>query len=320
MQPTGNLHIGNYLGAINQWVENQDLYDNYFCVVDLHAVTVAHKPAELKKNTLDSAALYLAAGIDPAKSKIFVQSHVRAHAELAWLLNCVTPINWLERMIQFKEKSASGALDGVSVGLFDYPVLMAADIPLYQTHLVPVGEDQRQHLELARDIARRFNDHFPGASADGSGDGARSHVFREPVALIDRRGGARVMSLADGRAKMSKSAPSDLSRVNLLDPPDLIALKVKRCKTDAQRGLEWDNPDRPESANLLRLYQAMTGRSQEEISREVARMLCCRLLGHFLSSFSSTPFLTTAFYFVVLTRCDCLCSWRASAGASSSRC
>lgn len=157
VQPTGTIHIGNYLGAIRQWVKMQDDYDNFFCVVDLHAVTVPHKPKELAESTYRTAALYLACGIDPTRSNVFVQSHVRAHAELTWLLNCMTPINWLEKMIQFKEKAIKQG-ESVAVGLFDYPVLMAADILLYQADLVPVGEDQRQHLELTRDIARRFHD------------------------------------------------------------------------------------------------------------------------------------------------------------------
>lgn len=263
VQPTGNLHIGNYLGAIDQWVKNQDIYDNYFCVVDLHAITMPQDPAVLKENTIKSAATYLAAGIDPAKSKVFIQSHVRAHTELTWLLNCVTPINWLERMIQYKEKAASGG-DNVGVGLFDYPVLMAADILLYQTDLVPVGEDQRQHLELTRDICRRFNDQFCKGKAKG--------VFKEPQALISKQN-ARVMSLTDGTSKMSKSNADDKSRINLLDPPDEIAKKIKRCKTDQVIGLEWDNVDRPEATNLLGLYQAMSGKSREEVDNEV-RSVC----------------------------------------------
>ena len=216
VQPTGALHIGNYLGAIDQWVQNQDRFDNYFCVVDLHAITAPHDPRQLKENSLKSAAIYLAAGIDPVKSKIFIQSHVRAHTELAWLLNCITPMNWLERMIQFKEKSTSQG-DSVGVGLFDYPVLMAADILLYQADLVPVGEDQRQHLELTRDICRRFNDMFCREAVQSGAAG----VFKEPQALIAKQG-ARVMSLQDGRSKMSKSAPNDLSRINLLDTPEEV--------------------------------------------------------------------------------------------------
>jgi len=206
--------------------------------------------------------MYLAAGIDPARSTIFVQSHVRAHAELAWLLNCITPMNWLERMIQFKEKAKKQG-ENVGMGLFDYPVLMAADILLYQADLVPVGEDQRQHLELTRDICRRFNDQFCKRG--------KRNTFREPTALIVKEG-ARVMSLQDGTSKMSKSAENDNSRINLLDPPDLIARKIKKCKTDLFEGLEWDNPDRPECTNLLNMYQAVTSKSREDILAEVGSM------------------------------------------------
>jgi len=261
VQPTGALHLGNYLGAIRQWVANQEAYDNYFCVVDLHAITVPHDPKKLRQETLQSAAMYLAAGIDPARSKIFVQSHVRAHTEMAWLLNCITPMNWLERMIQFKEKAKKQG-ENVGMGLFDYPVLMAADILLYQADLVPVGEDQRQHLELTRDICRRFNDQFCKR---------KRNTFREPTALIVKEG-ARVMSLQDGTSKMSKSAENDNSRINLLDPPDVIARKIKKCKTDLLEGLEWDNPDRPECTNLLNIYQAVTSKSREAILAECGSM------------------------------------------------
>ena len=261
VQPTGALHLGNYLGAIRQWVQNQDEYDNYFCVVDLHAITVPHDPKKLRAETIQSAAMYIASGIDPKRSKIFVQSHVRAHAELCWLLNCVTPMNWLERMIQFKEKAKKQG-ENVGVGLFGYPVLMAADILLYQADLVPVGEDQRQHLELTRDICRRFNDQFCKK---------RRNAFREPAALIVKEG-ARVMSLQDGTNKMSKSAENDNSRINLLDPPDVISRKIKKCKTDLFTGLEWDNPERPECTNLLNIYQAVTGLSREAILAEVSSM------------------------------------------------
>jgi tryptophanyl-tRNA synthetase len=261
VQPTGALHLGNYLGAIRQWVQNQDEYDNYFCVVDLHAITVPHDPKKLRAETIQSAAMYIASGIDPKRSKIFVQSHVRAHAELCWLLNCVTPMNWLERMIQFKEKAKKQG-ENVGVGLFGYPVLMAADILLYQADLVPVGEDQRQHLELTRDICRRFNDQFCKR---------RRNAFREPAALIVKEG-ARVMSLQDGTNKMSKSAENDNSRINLLDPPDVISRKIKKCKTDLFTGLEWDNPERPECTNLLNIYQAVTGQSREAILAEVSGM------------------------------------------------
>lgn len=189
IQPTGSLHLGNYLGALKQWVNNQDQYDNYFCVVDLHAITAPHDPNKLKRETIQAAAMYIAAGIDPNKSKIFIQSHVRAHTELTWLLNCITPMNWLERMVQYKEKALKQG-DSVGIGLFSYPVLMAADILLYQTDLVPVGQDQLQHLELSRDICRRFNDQF-------CKNNAKNHVFKEPVALVVKEG-ARIMSLLDG--------------------------------------------------------------------------------------------------------------------------
>ena len=258
VQPTGSLHLGNYLGAIRQWVANQEEYENFFCVVDLHAITVPHDPKKLREDSLSAAAMYLASGIDPAKSKVFIQSHVKAHAEMAWLLNCITPINWLERMIQYKEKAKKQG-ENVGVGLFDYPVLMAADILLYQTDLVPVGEDQRQHLELTRDIARRFNDQFCKR---------KRRVFRDPNAMIVKEG-ARVMSLQDGTNKMSKSAENDNSRINLLDKPDVIARKIKKCKTDQFEGLEWDNPERPECTNLLNIYQAVSGKSRDDILSEV---------------------------------------------------
>ena len=261
VQPTGSLHLGNYLGAIRQWVANQEEYENFFCVVDLHAITVPHDPKKLREDSLSAAAMYLASGIDPAKSKVFIQSHVKAHAEMAWLLNCITPINWLERMIQYKEKAKKQG-ENVGVGLFDYPVLMAADILLYQTDLVPVGEDQRQHLELTRDIARRFNDQFCKR---------KRRVFRDPNAMIVKEG-ARVMSLQDGTNKMSKSAENDNSRINLLDKPDIIARKIKKCKTDQFEGLEWDNPERPECTNLLNIYQAVSGKSREDILSEVQDM------------------------------------------------
>jgi len=258
VQPTGSLHLGNYLGAIRQWVANQDDYDNFFCVVDLHAITAPHVPKQLTLDTYRTAAIYLAAGLDPARSHIFVQSHVREHSELAWMLNCATPMGWLERMIQFKEKAAKGGAESASVGLFDYPVLMAADILLYQADLVPVGEDQRQHLELTRDIARRFNDQY----------GKKRRVFREPNALITKSN-ARVMSLQDGTSKMSKSDPNDLSRINLLDTPDEIRRKIKKCKTDSVKGVMYAD-DRPEANNLLGIYEAMTGMTREEVAAEAA--------------------------------------------------
>eukprot|EP01039_Chlorochromonas_danica_P004496 gene4497-4931_t len=265
VQPTGALHLGNYLGAIKQWVDFQHNYESFFCVVDLHAITVPQDPKKLRKETLQAAATYIAAGIDPKISKIFVQSHVTAHSELTWLLNCITPMNWLERMIQYKEKAIKQG-ENVGVGLLDYPVLMAADILLYQADLVPVGEDQRQHLELTRDVARRFHDMFCKNAK------VNELVFREPNAMIVKEG-ARIMSLLDGTNKMSKSAENDNSRINLLDTPDTIRKKVKRCKTDAFIGLEWDNPDRPEATNLLNILHAVRpGQSREEILAEVQNM------------------------------------------------
>jgi tryptophanyl-tRNA synthetase len=204
--------------------------------------------------------LTVSIGIDPEKSCIFIQSHVPAHAELTWLLNCTTPVNWLERMVQYKEKAIKQG-ENVSIGLFDYPVLMAADILLYQSELVPVGEDQRQHLELTRDIARRFNDRYCNKKQ-------KKKVFREPEALIVETG-ARIMSLQDGTSKMSKSADNDNSRVNLLDSEDVILKKIKRCKTDAQMNLEWGNDARPECANLLRMYQVVSGESEESVESQM---------------------------------------------------
>ena len=267
VQPTGALHLGNWLGAIRNWVDLQDSHDTYFCVVDLHAITVPHDPARLADDTLTTAALYLACGIDPERATVFVQSHVAAHSELAWLLNCVTPLNWLERMIQFKEKAIKQG-DQVSVGLLDYPVLMAADILLYDADLVPVGEDQKQHLELARDIAQqRINARF--APRDTNGEPIPVLKVPEPLIL---REGARVMSLTDGAAKMSKSDPNEGSRISLLDPPELITKKIKRAKTDPTMGLEFGNPERPEADNLLGLYALLSGKTRDQAARECGAM------------------------------------------------
>ncbi|WP_315790694.1 tryptophan--tRNA ligase [Fischerella sp. JS2] len=261
VQPTGNLHLGNYLGAIRNWVEGQSQYDNFLFIADLHAVTLPHNPVELAKNTYTLAALYLACGLDLTHSTIFVQSHVPAHTELTWLLNCITPLNWLTDMIQFKEKAVKQG-ENVGVGLLDYPVLMASDILLYEPDKVPVGEDQKQHLELTRDIVNRFNHLF--AKPDQS-------VLKLPEPLI-RKEGARVMSLTDGTKKMSKSDPSELSRINLLDSPDEIVKKIKKCKTDPTRGLEFDHPERPESNNLLTLYMLLSGKTKEEVAAECQDM------------------------------------------------
>ena len=262
VQPTGALHLGNWLGAIRNWVDLQQDHDTFFCVVDLHAITVPHDPDRLAQDTLSTAALYLACGLDPERSTVFVQSQVAAHSELCWLLNCVTPLNWLERMIQFKEKAVKQG-DNVSVGLLDYPVLMAADILLYDADLVPVGEDQKQHLELARDIAQqRVNARF------GEEESA---VLKVPRPLILKEG-ARVMSLTDGRSKMSKSDPNEGSRITLLDPPELITKKIKRAKTDPERGLEFNNPERPETDNLLGLYAILSGKGRDAVARECMEM------------------------------------------------
>ncbi|MBD2194521.1 MULTISPECIES: tryptophan--tRNA ligase [Calothrix] len=261
VQPTGNLHLGNYLGAIRNWVEAQSDYDNYLFVADLHAITVPHDPKELASNTYNLVALYLACGLDLNYSTIFVQSHVSAHSELTWLLNCITPLNWLQDMIQFKEKAVKQG-ENVGVGLLDYPVLMSADILLYQADFVPVGEDQKQHLELTRDIVNRFNHLF--AKPD-------QPVLKLPAPLI-RKEGARVMSLTDGTRKMSKSDPSELSRINLLDTPEQIANKIKRCKTDPIRGLTFDDPERPECNNLLTLYLLLSGKNKEDVAAECQDM------------------------------------------------
>ena len=296
VQPTGSLHLGNYFGAIQQWVQFQNTHcpiidsdaanstttvENYFCVVDLHAITSTQpqSPQELYRSSLMSVALYIAAGIDPQRSKIFIQSHVKAHTELAWLLQCMTPINWIERMIQYKEKAKKMQDNSVSTGLMTYPVLMAADILLYQATEVPVGEDQRQHLELTRDIVRRFHDIY--CTGNTFKKRMKSYnlptypVFTEPTAMIasTTAGTSRIMSLTDGTNKMSKSDSNDYSRINILDPPELIRDKIKRCKTDAEVGIEWDNPARPEATNLLNIYAAVQPhRSRDDIVNEVKEM------------------------------------------------
>ena len=262
VQPTGALHIGNWLGAIRNWVELQESHETFVCVVDLHALTVPHDPKILSENTLKTAALYVACGMNPEKCSIFVQSHITAHSELCWLLNCLTPLNWLERMIQFKEKSIKQG-DNVSIGLMNYPVLMAADILLYEADLVPVGEDQKQHLELARDIAQqRVNARF------GSKE---NKLLTVPEPLIIKEG-AKIMSLDEGRKKMSKSDPNENSRITLLDTPDLITKKIKRAKTDSIIGLEFDNVDRPEANNLLSIYSVLSGQGREAVAKECSSM------------------------------------------------
>ncbi|MEO0982245.1 MAG: tryptophan--tRNA ligase [Pseudomonadota bacterium] len=257
IQPTGALHLGNYLGALKKFVPLQDAHDCVFCVVDLHAITVDHDPATLAQQTREIAAAYLACGLDPAKSIIFAQSSVPAHSELTWYFNCVARMGWLERMTQFKDKTGKDA-ERFSVGLFDYPVLMAADILAYKATHVPVGEDQKQHLELSRDIADRFNREF-----DAPG------FFPLPEPLIEGPG-ARIMSLKDGSKKMSKSDPSDLSRINLIDDADTIVKKIKKAKTDPDPlpGDEAGLKDRPEVDNLVGIYAALADRSKASVLAE----------------------------------------------------
>lgn len=253
VQPTGNIHLGNYLGAIRNWVAAQAEYDNIFCVVDLHAITLPIDPQELHFTIRKLAALYLACGLDTRYCKLFVQSHVRQHAEMSWIMSCYTPVGWLNRMTQFKAKAGEN-MDSVGTGLFCYPVLMACDILLYQTNLVPVGDDQRQHIEFTRDLAQRFNSLY------------KQEVFTIPEAQI-REVGARIMSLDEPTSKMSKSDPNDNSRINLLDDPKTIKKKIGRATTDSLRLVTFD-PERPGITNLLSIYQLLTGQTEQEIEAE----------------------------------------------------
>src|SRR6266571_2306199 len=239
VQPTGSIHLGNYLGALRNWVALQKEYESFFCIVNLHAITVAQDPATLAAKTRELARIYLAVGIDPEVSTIFVQSDVAEHAELTWLLNCITRMSELERMTQFKDKARKQE-ENIGVGLFDYPVLMAADILLYQTDLVPVGEDQKQHLELTRDVAIRFNRDY-------------GESFRVPEPYIPRLG-ARIMSLSDPSKKMSKSDDDPAGCVMLLDDADSIQRKFKRAVTDSGSEIRFDEA-RPAITNLLTIYR-----------------------------------------------------------------
>ncbi len=252
IQPTGNLHIGNYLGAIKNWVAEQHKYDNVFCIVDLHALTVPQEPEELYQSIRQVAMLYLACGIELEHCAVFVQSHIPAHSELTWLLNCTTPMGWLERMTQFKDKSARQ--ETIGTGLFDYPVLMAADIILYDTHYVPVGEDQKQHVELTRDIVLRFNNLY-------------GETFVVPDVLIPKAG-ARVMGLDDPTSKMSKSSDKVGHSLRLLDPPNVLKKAIMRATTDSLNNISFDRENQPGVTNLLGIYQAITGDSDEAIIRE----------------------------------------------------
>jgi len=258
VQPTGNLHLGNYLGAIRNFVPLQDEYDCIYCVVDMHAITLWQDPAELKAQTREVASAYLAAGIDPARSIVFNQSQVSTHAELAWIFNCVARMGWLNRMTQFKEKAGKHK-ENASVGLFVYPNLMAADILTYRATHVPVGDDQRQHLELCRDIAQKFNHDF----------GQEFFPITEPLIL---GAATRVMSLRDGKAKMSKSDPSDNSRINVTDDADTIARKIRKAKTDPEPLPESKDglAERPEADNLMGIYAALSDTSKDAVVAEFA--------------------------------------------------
>ncbi|MBI71842.1 MAG: tryptophan--tRNA ligase [Gemmatimonadetes bacterium] len=257
VQPSGSLHIGNYLGAIKNFVGLQDDYDSVYCIVDLHAITVWQDPAELKENILEVAAAYIASGIDPRKATIFVQSQIPAHAELAWILNCTARIGWLNRITQFKEKAGKNR-EKASVGLYAYPNLMASDILLYHSHLVPVGDDQKQHLELTRDIAQKFNNDF---SASGGKD---FFPIPEPMILS---AGSRVMSLRDGQKKMSKSDPSSMTRIELIDTDDQINRKIMKATSDAMLLPEKvdDLEVRPEAKNLITIYSAFADETLEKV-------------------------------------------------------
>ena len=253
-QPTGNLHIGNYLGALRQWVALQSEYDSIFCVVDLHAITTYQDPVVLRQKTREVVGLLVAAGIDPTFSTIFVQSHIPAHAELAWILECETPMGWLRRMTQFKEKAEDEGAS-VSAGLFNYPDLMAADILLYDTDAVPVGDDQVQHLELTRDVAQRFNSLY-------------GETFVIPRAIVAETG-ARVMGLDDATKKMSKSTDVPGHAIYLLDPEPEIRAKISRATTDSSREIRFEET-RPAIANLLSIYEAFTGTGRPEIEAHFA--------------------------------------------------
>jgi tryptophanyl-tRNA synthetase len=250
IQPSGSLHLGNYLGAIRNWVAMQETHDCVYCVVDLHAITARQERAELRRSTIALANLFLASGIDPERSIVFVQSHVPAHAELAWILNTITYMGELRRMTQFKDKSGGGEGESIGVGIFDYPVLMAADILLYRADEVPVGEDQKQHVELTRDLAERFNNAFGTA-------------FVVPRPVI-RSVGARVMALDDPSSKMSKSAGSANSYIALTDSPDLMRKKIKRAVTDSGSEIR-PGPEKPALSNLLGIHSVLSGDTVDEI-------------------------------------------------------
>ncbi len=266
MQPTGNLHLGNYLGAMVQWVEMQKTHECIFCVVDMHAITVWQDPADLTDQIRSVTAAYLAAGIDPSKSILFNQSQVAEHAELAWVLSCVARLGWLNRMTQFKEKAGKDR-ENASVGLYAYPVLMAADILAYRATHVPVGEDQKQHLELARDIAQKFNNDFGDSIRKAGIADGQFFPLPEPVIMGPA---TRVMSLRDGTKKMSKSDASDMSRINMTDDADTIARKIQKAKTDPEPlpSEEAGLAERPEADNLVGIYAALAGQTKSAVLKE----------------------------------------------------
>lgn len=253
IQPSGSIHLGNYLGAIQNWVKSQDEHDNFFCIVDLHAITTPQDPKKLRASIRELAGILFACGLDPKKISLFIQSDISEHSELSWILNCSTPMGWLNRMTQFKDKSAKQKEKDITLGLFAYPVLMAADILLYDTDYVPVGEDQKQHIELTRDLAEKFNSNF--------GD-----TFKIPTPVIPKIG-ARVMGLDDPEKKMSKSETGSRHAVFLLDEPDVIRPKIMKAPTDSERTIVF-NESRKGLFNLLSIYQATTGFSREAIEKE----------------------------------------------------
>lgn len=253
IQATGNLTLGNYLGALNNWVEMQDQYDCYYMIADLHTLTIRKDPEELKNNTLSLIALYVAAGLDPEKNTIFIQSHVPAHTQLSWVLNCYTYMGELNRMTQFKDKAAKHA-DNINAGLFTYPVLMAADILAYNADLVPVGEDQKQHLEITRDIAERFNSIY-------------GETFKIPEPYIGKIG-ARIMGLQDPTTKMSKSSPNPLDKILLTDSPEDIMKKFKKAVTDSENKVRFDKEAKPGISNLMGIYGIIKNKTMEEIEKE----------------------------------------------------
>lgn len=253
MQPSGTITLGNYLGALKNWTSLQDEYNCLYCIVDMHAITVKQEPAKLRKNARDLMMLYIAAGLDPEKNVIYMQSHVSAHAELAWILNCFTYMGELSRMTQFKDKSQKQG-DNINAGLFTYPALMAADILLYQTDLVPVGVDQKQHLELTRDIANRFNNVY-------------GETFKVPEAYISKVG-AKIMSLQEPTKKMSKSDQDANATISIIDDPDTIIRKFKRAVTDSDAEVRFDVENKPGISNLMTIYSSITGQTMEQVQSE----------------------------------------------------